>query len=148
MCLQGFDQSGQEQLATEILVPGREQGQSGLHKGLFDVLRHFSGQQLGGEQGLLGQAAPEGDTKGAVGGLVLDGGFHQRSKWKTCDAAVRLSPVPPALSDRRKTLGPYRRSGSAHHQVTLLFAGATVQEQHFPAERLLQVPGSRSRPFR
>ena len=33
-------------------------------------------------------------------------GFHQRSKWKTWFAAVRFSPVPPALSDRRKTRGP------------------------------------------
>ena len=29
-------------------------------------------------------------------------GFHQRSKWMTCEAAVRLRPAPPALSDRTK----------------------------------------------
>src|SRR5213595_2056004 len=29
-------------------------------------------------------------------------GFHQRSKWITCDAAVRFRPEPPALSDRTK----------------------------------------------
>ena len=33
-------------------------------------------------------------------------GFHQRSKWTTCDAAVRFRPVPPALSDRMKNGGP------------------------------------------
>jgi hypothetical protein len=29
-------------------------------------------------------------------------GFHQRSKWITWEAAVRLSPVPPARRDRTK----------------------------------------------
>ena len=29
-------------------------------------------------------------------------GFHQRSKWITWDAAVRLSPVPPARRDSTK----------------------------------------------
>src|SRR5262249_39168564 len=29
-------------------------------------------------------------------------GFHQRSKWMTCDAAVRFSPAPPARRDRTK----------------------------------------------
>ncbi len=29
-------------------------------------------------------------------------GFHQRSKWITCEAAVRFKPDPPALSDSTK----------------------------------------------
>src|SRR5262245_27059699 len=29
-------------------------------------------------------------------------GFHHRSKWMTCEAAVRLSPAPPALRDSTK----------------------------------------------
>ena len=29
-------------------------------------------------------------------------GFHHRSKWMTCEAAVRLSPAPPALTDSTK----------------------------------------------
>ena len=29
-------------------------------------------------------------------------GFHQRSKWMTCEAAVKLSPAPPALSESTK----------------------------------------------
>src|SRR6516165_9599733 len=29
-------------------------------------------------------------------------GFHHRSKWITCEAAVRLSPAPPALSESTK----------------------------------------------
>src|SRR5438093_1610639 len=32
-------------------------------------------------------------------------GFHQRSKWMTWLAAVRFSPVPPALSDSRNSAG-------------------------------------------
>ena len=44
-------------------------------------------------------------------------GFHQRSKWTTWLAAVRFSPVPPALSDSRKqrrarTVGSWK---PAHH---------------------------------
>src|SRR5213596_3660101 len=33
-------------------------------------------------------------------------GFHQRSKWMTWLAAVRLSPVPPAFSDSTNSDGP------------------------------------------
>ena len=36
-------------------------------------------------------------------------GFHQRSKWITCAAAVRFNPVPPALSDNTKNGGPSAR---------------------------------------
>src|ERR1700733_9971113 len=32
-------------------------------------------------------------------------GFHQRSTWMTWFAAVRLSPVPPAFSDSRNSMG-------------------------------------------
>ena len=38
-------------------------------------------------------------------------GFHQRSKWTTWSARVRLRPVPPAFSDSRKTGHPPRRPG-------------------------------------
>src|SRR5262245_21367120 len=37
---------------------------------------------------------------------VSTAGFHQRSKWITCEAAVKFKPVPPALSDRMKNGGP------------------------------------------
>src|SRR5579884_2533347 len=33
-------------------------------------------------------------------------GFHQRSKWNTWVAAVRLRPIPPARRERTKTCGP------------------------------------------
>src|SRR5919198_1324961 len=33
-------------------------------------------------------------------------GFHQRSKWMTCAAAVKFRPVPPALRERMKNGGP------------------------------------------
>ena len=33
-------------------------------------------------------------------------GFHQRSKWMTWEAAVRLRPVPPAFSESTKNGGP------------------------------------------
>ena len=36
-------------------------------------------------------------------------GFHQRSKWMTCEAAVRFRPVPPAFSERTKNGGPSSR---------------------------------------
>ena len=36
-------------------------------------------------------------------------GFHQRSKWITCEAAVRFRPVPPAFSERTKNGGPSSR---------------------------------------
>ena len=48
-------------------------------------------------------------------------GFHQRSKWITCEAAVRFSPVPPALSERTKNGGPSSRwnwSTSALRRLT------------------------------
>ena len=35
-------------------------------------------------------------------------GFHQRSKWKTWLARVRLSPVPPALMERTNRRGAWR----------------------------------------
>ena len=35
-------------------------------------------------------------------------GFHQRSKWNTWLAAVRLRPVPPAFKERMNSAGPRR----------------------------------------
>ena len=64
-------------------------------------------------------------------------GFHQRSKWTTWLAAVRFSPVPPALSDSRNTRGPpasWNRSTIASRSLR----HAAVQEQHLAAERLLE----------
>ena len=66
-------------------------------------------------------------------------GFHQRSKWNTWLAAVRLRPVPPAFSDSTNSGGP----PSAWKRVTISsradFGGAAVQEQHLAPEPLLQV---------
>jgi len=49
-------------------------------------------------------------------------GFHQRSKWTTCEAAVRLRPVPPALIDITKKGGPSSRWKSATKFLRFLTA--------------------------
>ena len=60
-------------------------------------------------------------------------GFHQRSKWITCDAAVRFSPVPPAFSDSTKNGGP-SRPGSARRVPAAFDARPAVEHQPGPAE--------------
>ena len=47
-------------------------------------------------------------------------GFHQRSKWMTCEAAVRLRPVPPALSESTKNGGPSSRWNCVDQLLALL----------------------------
>ena len=49
--------------------------------------------------------------------------------------------MPPALSERRKIGGPVSVVLEAlDHPVALLLRHAAVQEEHLPAEGLLQVP--------
>ena len=64
-------------------------------------------------------------------------GFHQRSTWMTWSARVRLSPVPPALSESRKT-GVSPRLEAGDHRLALAHRGAAVQE-------LVRDPRARSR---
>ena len=66
-------------------------------------------------------------------------GFHQRSKWMTWSARVRLRPVPAALSDSTNTgSSPFWKR--ADHRLTGADVRATVQE--LVADVLLvQVPG-------
>ena len=52
-------------------------------------------------------------------------GFHQRSKWKTWFAAVRLSPSPPALSDITSTRGSRRLLEAVDDALALRAAAST-----------------------
>ena len=61
-------------------------------------------------------------------------GFHQRSKWITCEAAVRFRPVPPALSDSTKNGGPSSRWNWSTSALPLADGRAAVQHQAGPAE--------------
>ena len=54
-------------------------------------------------------------------------------------AAVRLSPVPPALSDSRNRAGSSSSANASDHRVPLFLGRAAVQEQHRAAEPGRQV---------
>ena len=62
-------------------------------------------------------------------------GFHQRSKWITCEAPVRLRPVPPALSDRIRNGGPSSRLEAVDHGAPRAHPRAAVQHQPGAAEQ-------------
>ena len=76
-------------------------------------------------------------------------GFHQRSKWKTWFAAVRLSPVPPAFSDSTNSARPVGAPGSARPSrrarlAACRRAGTAPRGRGAPAGRAEQVrPNSR-----
>ena len=70
-------------------------------------------------------------------------GFHQRSKWITCEAAVRFSPVPPAFSDSTKNGGPSSRWNWSTNSFRFFDARPPVQHQPGPAEERGEVLGQR-----
>ena len=61
-------------------------------------------------------------------------GFHQRSTWMTWLAAVRLRPVPAALSESRKIIGSSSVWNRLDQLVAPLLGQAAVQPQHRPVE--------------
>ena len=74
-------------------------------------------------------------------------GFHHRSRWTTWLAAVRVSPVPPALSESSMIDGPVARLETGDQLVAALLPRATVQERDLGVEagrqvRHEQVPNS------
>ena len=74
------------------------------------------------------------DAEGPVVAWFSTAGFHQRSKWITCEAAVRLRPVPPALRESTKNGGPsscWNLSISARRFFTAVSA---VQDKALLAE--------------
>ena len=70
-------------------------------------------------------------------------GFHQRSKCTTCEAAVRVSPAPPAFSDSTKN-GTVSSSWKRRTSVlAVLHRGLAVQHQPGAAEDPAEECGQR-----
>ncbi len=61
-------------------------------------------------------------------------GFHQRSKWMTCEAAVRFRPVPPAFSESTKKGGPVVALEFVDQLLPPLHGRPAVQDEAAAAE--------------
>ena len=61
-------------------------------------------------------------------------GFHQRSKWTTCDAAVRFRPGAAGLERQHEERDVLVLLEAAHQVLALLHLGLAVQDEAGPAE--------------